>query len=207
MKIKSFATFIAVLACGAICYSQDTASPSAIVPNAKTNGVDSHSAPATTTGTQGGNKQVGITFLVPKGIELYSAENPGPLGSQISSEEPFILVNPDFHDENVNIKIADGVTESDLKSMKEQLDSTPNMPLPGYKRIAVRNIKIGKNSKLSAVEHEFQMQGNVLGRMRSITFVIGNRGFILSCGTSLERFEAANKNFFQPFLQSIEPAQ
>ena len=162
---------------------------------------------AVTPGTKGGSKQVGITFLVPKGIELYSAENPGPLRPRISTETPFFLVNPDFRDENVNIKIADGVTESDLKGMKEMLDSNPNTPLPDYKRIAVRNITIGKNRALNAVEHEYQMKGNVMGRMRNITFVIGNRGFIITCGTAVERFETANKQFFQPFLDSIEPVR
>jgi hypothetical protein len=173
----------------------------------RTDSVDSNSASTITAGKQAGNKQVGITFLVPKGIEVYSAENPGSLGSRISTEEPYILVNPDFHDENVNIKIADGVTESDLNGMKEMLDSDPNMPLPGYKRIAVRNLNIGKNGAIKAVEHEFQVQGNVLGRMRSITFVLGNRGFTVTCATAVERFETANKHFFQPFLDSIEPAR
>jgi hypothetical protein len=167
-------------------------------------------SPAATNGvatTRAGDKQFGITFLVPKGIDLYSVTNPGPLSSQISAKEPFILVRPAFHDENINVKVADGVTESDLKAMKDQLDSNPNMPLPGYKRIGVRNTNVGKNGAIKAVEHDFQMQGNVLGRMRSITFVIGSRGFILTCGTSVDRFDDANKTFFQPFLDSIEPAK
>jgi uncharacterized protein (TIGR02145 family) len=153
------------------------------------------------------SKKIGITFMVPKEIELYSAENPGPLGSRISTETPFFLVNPDFRDENVNIKIADGVSESDLTGMKEMLDSNPNTPLPGYKRIAVQFINIGKKGTLKAVEHEYQMNGNVLGRMRNITFVIGNRGFIITCGTAVNRFEQANRQFFQPFLDSIEAAK
>lgn len=162
---------------------------------------------AITTDTKVGNEQIGITFLVPKGIELYSAENPGPLSFLISAEKPFFLVNPDFRDENVHIEIVNGVTESDLKGLKNILDSNPNQPFPDYKRIAVRNITIGKNGAFKAVEHEFQMQGNVLGWMRSISFANGNRGFIITCGTAVERFENANKQFFQPFLDSIEAAK
>jgi len=159
---------------------------------------------AMSSSTKVGNKQVGIVFSVPNGIELYSADNPGPLRSRISAETPYFLVNPDFRDENVNIKIADGVTESDLNGLKQMLDSNPNTPLPGYKRIAVRFINIGKNGKLKAVEHQYQMKGNVLGTLRNITFVIGNRGFIITCGTTVERFEKANREFFEPFLKSIE---
>jgi len=180
-----------------------------LVPTAS-HGQGSNQSPAATNGVatkRAGDKQFGITFLVPKGIDLYSISNPGPLSSQISAQEPFILVRPEFHDENINIKVADGVTESDLKGMKDQLDSNPNMSLPGYKRIGVRNTSVGKNGAIKAVEHDFQMQGNVLGRMRSVTFVIGTRGFIISCGTSLDRFDNADKSFFQPFLDSIEQAK
>jgi uncharacterized protein (TIGR02145 family) len=161
---------------------------------------------ATSPSARVGSKQVGITFSVPNGIELYSADNPGPLRSQISAETPYFLVNPDFRDENVNIKIADGVTASDLDEMKRMLDVNPNTPLPGYKRIGVRFIQTGKDGNLRAVEHEFQMRGNVMGRMRSITFVIGKRSFIVTCGTAVDRFEKANKDFFELFLNSIEPA-
>jgi hypothetical protein len=153
------------------------------------------------------SKETGIKFFVPRGIALYSADNPGPLRSRISTETPYFLVNPDFKDENVNIKIADGVTESDLRGMKDMLDSNPNTPLPGYKRIEVKFVKIGKGGTIEALEHRYEMKGNVSGRMRSITFVIGNRGFIVTCGTAVERFESANKDFFEPFLASIEPVK
>jgi hypothetical protein len=158
-------------------------------------------------GTRVANNQVGIAFTVPSGIDLYSEANPGPLGSQLSADEPFILVNPDFTDENCSIQIIDGVTESDLNGYKGQLDSDPNYPVPGYKRISVGFINIGKDGQFKAVEHRFQMQGNVLGTMRIITFVIGNRGVTITCATAVDRFEKANREFFEPFLQSIEPVK
>jgi hypothetical protein len=153
------------------------------------------------------NKQLGIAFSVPVGIELYSEVNPGPLRSQISATDPYILVNPDFRDENVRIQVVDGMNESDLTGYKEELDSNPNTPLPGYKRISVGFINIGKDGQLKAVDHRFQMQGNVLGTMRSIAFVIGTRAFIFTCGTAVERFEKANREFFELLLKSIEPVK
>jgi hypothetical protein len=96
--------------------------------------------------------------------------------------------------------------ESDLNGFKQMIEAKP-LPVPGYKRIAVRFINIGQNGKLKAVEHQYQMKGNVLGTMRNITFVIGNRGYIITCGTAVERFEKANKEFFEPFLNSIEHAR
>jgi hypothetical protein len=106
----------------------------------------------------------------------------------------------------VSIQIADGVTESDLNSYKDMLNSDPNYPVSGYKRISIGFISIGKDGQFKAVEHRYQMQGNVFGTMRSVIFIIGNRGFIITCGTAVDRFEKTNEEFFEPLLQSIEPA-
>lgn len=179
-----------LLAAGLSCVGQQTAGPAA---NAQ--------------GTRAGSKEAGITFLVPAGMDLYSEANPGPLTQQISAATPYILVNPEFHDENINIKVIDGVTDADLQQMKSMLDGNSNVPLPGYKRISVAFVSVGKGGSIHAVEHDFQMQGNVLGRLRSITFVLNGRGYAITCGTSVERFEKADTRFFQPFLDSIEAAK
>ena len=60
------------------------------------------------------SKAFGISFIVPKGVNLYTAENPGPLRSQISDTEPLILVNPAFTEENVNLQVIGSITESDV---------------------------------------------------------------------------------------------
>lgn len=150
------------------------------------------------------SKEFGISFTVPDGLKLYDTENPGPMASKISRETPYFLVNPTFADENINIKVIEGVTQEDLEGMKKMLDANPNTPLPQYKRISVSFIEIGKRKDIKAVEHIFQMKGNVMGQLRQITFVLGKRGFTVSCGTSVERFDAANKNFFEPFFRSID---
>jgi hypothetical protein len=90
------------------------------------------------------NKKYGISFTIPKGINLYTAENPGPLASLISSVTPIFLVNPDFTEENINVKVFEPISEDDLTGFKKMLDGNPRMSLPQYKRISVNFIKIGK---------------------------------------------------------------
>ena len=155
------------------------------------------------TGTHFFDRDTGIAFDVPKGINLFTKSNPGPLGSQIDARNPFILVNPTFTEENVNVKVAGRATSSDLSTMKSQLDNSTSFNVPGYKRVSVSMITIGKNRDIPAVEHVFFMKGNVPGKIRSVTFVVNGNGFIFTCATGVDRFESANRNFFDPLLSSV----
>jgi hypothetical protein len=150
------------------------------------------------------NKNYGISFTIPKGINLYTAENPGPLASQISSVNPIYLVNPDFTEENINLKVSEPISQDDLTGFKKMLDQNPKMNLPKYQRISVTFIKIGKQKNKNAVEHVFIMQGNILGKLRQITFAHRGKGFTFTCATAVDRFEKANQQFFTPLFASMD---
>lgn len=144
----------------------------------------------------------GISFHIPIGIKLYTAKNPGPLASQISEREPFIFVNPDFTEENINVKVSPNISESDLNGLKKMLEQK-SLPAPQYRRISVNFIKIGKQGNKNAVEHVFIMKGNILGKLRQITFVHKGRGFTFTCATGVDRFKKANQQFFVPLFDSM----
>jgi len=146
----------------------------------------------------------GIYFHIPNGIKLYTAENPGLLASQISKREPFIFVNPDFTEENINVRVSSNISESDLIGFKKMLDENPKMSIPKYQRISVSTIKIGKLKNKTAIEHVFIMQGNILGKLRQVTFVHKERGFTFTCATAVDRFDKANEAFFQSTFDSME---
>lgn len=149
------------------------------------------------------NKKYGISFTIPEGIKLYTVENPGPLAYQISSIAPFIFVNPDFTEENINVRVGENVSESDVSDLKEILDKNPPA-LPQYQKISISFIKIGKQGNKTAVEHVFIMQGNILGKLRQVTFEHRGRGFIFTCGTAVDRFDKANQQFFDALFSSME---
>jgi len=150
------------------------------------------------------NKKFGISFTIPDGMKLYTAENPGPLASQISSVNPIYLVNSDFTEENINVKVSEPISEDDLTGFKKMLDQNPQMNLPKYQRISVSFIKIGKQKNKNAVEHVFMMQGNILGKLRQITFAHRGKGFTFTCATAVDRFEKANQQFFAPLFASMD---
>jgi hypothetical protein len=153
------------------------------------------------------NPQVGIAFTVPAGFNLDTEANPGGLASFLSAAEPYILVNPAFDSEKVEIRFVEGFSDSALVAYKKLLSDNPDTPLPGYKRISLASIAVGRGEQINAVEHIYQIQGNGLQKVRSITFVIGTRGYNISCTTSLDRFDLANTGFFEPFLGSLAPAE
>jgi len=149
------------------------------------------------------NIKYGISFNIPRGIKLYTEENPGPLASQISSRDPLILVNSEFTEENINLKVSENLSEGDLIDFKKMLDEKPNMPLPKYQRISVGFINIGKQMNKKAVEHIFIMQGNILGKLRQVIFSHNKRGYTFTCATELQRFDKANQHFFNTVFNTM----
>ncbi len=158
---------------------------------------------AETAGTEYSNKMYGIYFIIPEGIRIYTADNPGPLASRISSNTPIYLVNLNFTEENCNVQVIEPISENDLTSYKNMLEQNPKMNLPKYQRISVDFIKIGKQKTITAVEHMFMMQGNIFGKLRQVTFAHNGKGFIFTCATAVDRFDKTNQQFFIPLFESM----
>jgi len=144
------------------------------------------------------NREFGISFNLPQELDLYTPDKPGPLAFMFTERQIVYLVNPNFRDENIGIKYSTGITESDLKQFKNLLDTNPPAAsLPGYKKISVKFIKIGVKREKLAVEHVYNMKGNVSGTLRQVIFVHNELGFTFTCGTSKNRFEKTNKEIFE----------
>jgi WD40 repeat protein len=151
------------------------------------------------------NEEFGMSFPVPDGLSLYTPGNPGPIPSLFTQGQLLYLVNPDFTDENIGASYITGVTDADLKQFKDLLDTNPpTATQPGYKKISVRFINIGTKGDTLAVEHVYNMQGNVYGTIRQVTFIHNGRGFTFTCATAQSRYEEANKNFFDPIFANME---
>ncbi|MFQ5965528.1 MAG: hypothetical protein ACE5KZ_14730 [Candidatus Scalinduaceae bacterium] len=151
------------------------------------------------------NKKYGISFNIPKGMKMYTVENPGPLSTLFSKGTLLKLVNPDFTDENIDVSVSgkSRVTDSDIRKTKSYLDSNPNLPMPGYRRVSVNFIKTGKQKDKMAVEHIYLMKGNISGKLRQVAFSYRGRGFFITCGTAVDRFDEANQQFFDTIFNSI----
>jgi hypothetical protein len=150
------------------------------------------------------SKEYGLAFTVPAGTKLFTAGTPDAAKHRVAADTPMVIVNPTVADENITIKVDDGVGEGDLAEYKAMLDRTPNMPLPRYKRVSVRSCTLGKQGDKPAVEHIHFLKGTCYGKLRQVSFSHEGRGFTVTCGTREERFDAANSSFFETMLASLE---
>lgn len=148
----------------------------------------------------------GIKLTIPHGMDLYTIEKPGKLRSLFTDGDLVHLLNPNYIYESVSITQSGNtqVTENDLKQHMNNLTHQRISPILGYKRISLNLIKIGHNHDKIAIEHIYNIKGDVDGRIRQIMFSHRNRGFIVTCGTSIDRYENANRTHFNYLFNNFE---
>lgn len=151
------------------------------------------------------NEKWGIKFVVPEGVNLYTAESPGPMASRINSETPLWLVSSSLASERINLKVSQfqDATEGELDQAKQMLDTNPP-PIPNYQKISVKFIKIGKQENKNAVEHIHALKQREPKKLRQIMFIHKGRVFNFTCATSPERFDTANNQFFDLIFHNME---
>lgn len=147
------------------------------------------------------SKEFGFSFDIPEKVNVYTADNPGPMAARISVNTPMWIVNSEIPTERINVKITKGATMNDLKQM---LDISSFSGLQKYKRISMKEIKIGKNQDEPAYEHIHQLKYNPPKKLRQIAFVHDGIAFGFTCSTSVGRYEVANKEFFDVIFKSLE---
>ena len=147
--------------------------------------------------------QWGLGLDLPRWVDVYDVDNPGSLGSRISSETPLWLVNAGIPDERCNVKSDDDLTESDIAQAKEELESNPH-PLRQYRRISLKWITVGKENNKRALEHIHALDQSVPKQLRQIGFAHRNRAYMFTFSTSPERYETADKWFFEPVISGLD---
>lgn len=151
------------------------------------------------------DEELGIKFVVPEGVNLYTVESPGPMTSRITSETPLWLVNSSLTSERINVKVSQfqDATESELDKSKQQLDGNP-APIPNYQKISVKFIKIGKQGNKNALEHIHVLKQKEPKKLRQIMLIHKGRAILFTCSTSPERFDSADKQFFDLIFRTME---
>lgn len=147
-----------------------------------------------------------IMFPIPTGFDLYTPGKPGPLSSHFTPGNILFVVNPEFPDEAVGANYVTNISKSTLRGLKELLETNPphEESFSGYKRTSVRFIKIGSKSEKEAVEHVFNVKGNVADTFRQVAFIHSGKLFTFSCKASEERYDEANEELFDAIFNKME---
>lgn len=158
-------------------------------------------------GKQFESKKFGFSFNVPENVNVYTTDDPGPMASRINSATPLWLVNSSLASERINLKVSDyeDATESELNQFKQELDKgIPYRSMSQYQKISVRFINIGKKGDKHAVEHIHALKQIVPKTLRQTMFIHRGRLFSFTCATSPERYDSADKQFFDVIFTTME---
>lgn len=147
------------------------------------------------------SKEFGFGFIIPENVNVYTAENPGPMASRIGADTPIWIVNSAVPTERINVKVTEGANMNDLKQM---LDISAYSGIQQYERISMKEIKIGKNQDKSAYEHIHRLKLSPPKKLRQILFVHKGHAFGFTCSTTEGRYNATNREFFDLIFNSLE---
>jgi hypothetical protein len=152
------------------------------------------------------SEEYGMKFPVPPGLELFTPQEPGPYLSILKDRRIIYLVGASSRDINVSVRYSPSLTEADLNSSKDTLDSAPpQAKLPGYKKISVRFTKIGAGADKEAVEHVYTVTINdVPTTVRQVMFLHKGRGFTFICSAVESHYASADKRLFEPIFARME---
>ena len=154
----------------------------------------------------------GFKFGVPADMDLYTPDEPGRFSRVFAERRLAYMVSPTRPEESVGIKYADGVTEADLTSYQTTIETNPpQAKLPGFQKIGVANIQIGKDGAKPAVNFVYELTTpktnlapSVDMTLRQVVFLHKGRGFTITCEATKKRFDKVNKDTFDKFLSKIE---
>ena len=176
-------------------------------------GVNKEPAPAAASGEQNSDAtskakqyrddKFGFSFEIPADVVVCTPENPGSMAARVSSETPLWLVSSSFELERVNVGVLENASEEELEGMKSMLLANESMPLKGYKRVSVNDIKIGKQGDKRAIEHIHILMQNPEKKLRQLTFLHNGRAFSFTCSTTVERYDNADRTFFDPLFKTM----
>lgn len=145
-------------------------------------------------------EKYGFAFGRLKGMGVFTPEHPGPF--TFKTDTLLFVVHRTFPGAFILGNLFAASSETVLKDVKLSLE-TGDLPQPGYRKLAVRNLTIGKNQDRPAVEHLFQLEGPAARTLRQVFFVVQGRGVCFTCNAKSEIFDAANRDFFDPVLRSL----
>jgi hypothetical protein len=154
----------------------------------------------------------GLKFPVPPDMDLYTPDQPGTYRRVFTERRIAYVVSPMRPEESIGIKYSEGVGETDLAAYQTMIETNPpQAKLPGFLKLSVGSIPIGKDGAKSAVNFVYDMTTPGTDKapamemtLRQVVFIHKGRGFTITCEASKKRFDKVNKDTFDKFLSKIE---
>jgi len=133
------------------------------------------------------SEELKIRFDVPEGLRLYTVAAPGRYKEVLINGRFLHLDSAEYRDAVIDAKFAANTTEADLKAYMKVLETAPpQAKLPGFKKVSLKAIKIGKQADKDAISYVYNVDQNGTPKtVRQVVFVHNGNGFTFTC-SSLE---------------------
>jgi hypothetical protein len=152
------------------------------------------------------SEELKIRFDAPEGVLIYTAASPGRYQSVLVNGKFLRLGSMAYRDVVVEAKSSPNMTEADLKGYLDVLGTNPpQAKLPGFKKVSLKTIKIGKQRDKEAIDFVYHAEQDGAPRtFRQVAFLHGGNGFVFTCSSLQPQYGAADISVFSLVFSRME---
>jgi len=142
----------------------------------------------------------------PEGVLIYTAAAPGRYESVLVNGKFLRIDSMAFKNTVVEAKASPNMSEADLKGYLNVLETNPpQAKLPGFKKVSLKTIKIGKQKDKEAIDFVYNAERDgAPTTFRQVAFVHGSNGFVFTCSCLQPRFGEADISLFGLVFSRME---
>jgi hypothetical protein len=152
------------------------------------------------------NEELKIHFDAPQGALIYTPAAPGKYKDVLVNGRFLRMGSTEYRDVVVEAKSSPKMTEADLKGYLDVLGTNPpQAKLPGFKKVSLKTIKIGKQKDKEAIDFVYNAEPDGAPKtFRQVAFLHGGNGFVFTCSALQPQFGAADISVFGPVFSNME---
>jgi hypothetical protein len=152
------------------------------------------------------SEELKIHIDAPEHSMMYTTAAPGPYKSALVNGKFLHVDSKDYRHVAVEAKSLPKMTDADLKAFVDTLGTNPpQAKLPGFKKISLKTVKIGKERDKEAVEFVYKAEQNgTPTTFRLVAFVHGDNGFVFTCSSLEAESGAAETLVLMPLFSHME---
>ena len=152
------------------------------------------------------SEELKIHFDAPEGSLLYTTAAPGRYGSVLVNGKFLRMDSTSGRDVVLEAKSSPNMSEAELKGYLSVLETNPpQAKLPGFKKVSLKTIKIGKDKDKEAIDFVYNAeQDGAPKTFRQLAFVHGGNGFVFTCSSLRPKFGEADITLFGLVFSRLE---
>jgi hypothetical protein len=152
------------------------------------------------------SEELKVHIVAPDKTMMFTTTAPGQYQSMLVNGKFLHISSMAYRDIVVDAKSLPKMADTDLKAFADTLGTNPpQAKLPGFKKVRLKTIKIGKARDKEAVEFVYNAEQDGTPRtFRLVAFVHGDNGFVFTCSSIAPQFGEGESAVFNPLFSHME---